>query len=764
MAWDRTGGRLHVIPTLVDGRPNPEGRRFDAQAPDRRGGGRPRMRFSTPRRIEVVDELADRELVPALYFIFSRAACEDAVRVCLTAGLRLTTPDERDRIRAIAEEHTRNLSDEDLHVLGYGEWLAGLEAGIAAHHAGMVPPFKEAVESCFVEGLTKVVFATETLALGINMPARTVVIEKLTKFNGERHEFLSAGEYTQLTGRAGRRGIDPVGHAVVLWNPFVGFDDVSALAASRSFSLRSAFRPTYNMSANLVRRYGEEDATRLLNRSFAQYQADRSVVQLEQRLRERREQLERLREALPVPAEQLAEYRALRRQAEEAGTPDQAERRAIETAVARLSPGSVIRLDHQRAEPGVVVSVGQRRGGGVRVKALTASRKMVLVRPEDFSELPARLGEIELPRPYAPYERHFQDEVMRRLVRARLAGGDRRGRRRRNQGPERGGPSGENEREAGASVRRADGLWRRVQEHPVSRQPQLDQLLRAGARIERFERETAELAKRVDRVADTVARRFQRLLGLLERWGYTDGWSLTQRGELLARCYHESDLLIVESMSRGNFDDLEPAELAAFLSCFSYEHRSRTAPQQSWLPSPVSRDRYRELQVLHQRLSDQEEQARLPVTRPPDATFAAMAYAWAAGGDLEDVLGDDEVSGGDFVRNIKQLLDLCRQIGELAPLPATARAARQAADLLFRGVVAASSVVEVDDDIPDLDEVPESSHTASGGPSHHSAARVDHINGDIDGAIDAAIEDDMDEDDEAEIGADDDVIDVEIEK
>ncbi|MPY93876.1 MAG: DEAD/DEAH box helicase [Acidimicrobiia bacterium] len=205
MAADRTAERLHLIPTLLDGRPNPEGRRFDAVAPRPRGRpGRPRSRFATPRRFEVVDELAGRDLVPALYFIFSRAACEDAVQACLTSGVRLTTPDERERVRAIAEEHTRGLPPGDLDVLGWGRWLSGLEAGVAAHHAGMVPPFKEAVEACFGEGLVKVVFATETLALGINMPARTVVIEKLTKYNGERHEALTPGEYTQLTRSAMR--------------------------------------------------------------------------------------------------------------------------------------------------------------------------------------------------------------------------------------------------------------------------------------------------------------------------------------------------------------------------------------------------------------------------------------------------------------------------------------------------------------------------------------------------------------------------------
>ena len=227
-------------------------------------------------------------MLPAIYFIFSRNGCDEAARSTTAAGVRLTTGAERDRIREIVDEHVGSIDDRDLAVLGYGPFLAGLEAGVAAHHAGMVPPFKEAVEACFTEGLVKVVFATETLAVGINMPARTVVIEKLSKFTGDHHEFLTPGDYTQLTGRAGRRGIDERGYAVVLWSPFVPFDQVSALASSRSYQLSSAFRPTYNMTANLVRSYSREEAHHLLNLSFAQYQADRHVVRLEARL-ERRE-------------------------------------------------------------------------------------------------------------------------------------------------------------------------------------------------------------------------------------------------------------------------------------------------------------------------------------------------------------------------------------------------------------------------------------------------------------------------------------------
>ncbi len=249
----------------------------------------------TPRRTDVIDLLGERDMLPALYFIFSRAACDDAVRACLDAGLRLTTPDERIRIREIVEERTGSLTDDDLDVLGYDRWSAALEAGLAAHHAGMVPPFKETVEACFAEGLVKAVFATETLALGVNMPARSVVIERLTKFDGEARAFLTPGEYTQLTGRAGRRGIDQLGYAIVLWSPFVAFDQVADLASSRTYGLRSAFRPTYNMAANLVARYEPAQARHLLNLSFAQFQADRAVVLVEARIERHEERIARLR-------------------------------------------------------------------------------------------------------------------------------------------------------------------------------------------------------------------------------------------------------------------------------------------------------------------------------------------------------------------------------------------------------------------------------------------------------------------------------------
>ena len=289
---DRSAERVHLLPTFVDGRPNPQAIDLDAlmarhgpgsrrprtrpQLPPPGSPGR-RARTYRPRRAETVERLDDADLLPAIYFVFSRAGCDEAVRYCLDDGLRLTSVAERARIREIAETHVEALSDDDLAVLGYGRFVAALEAGIASHHAGMVPPFRETVEACFTEALVKVVFATETLALGINMPARSVVIEDLTKYGGAGHAELTPGEYTQLTGRAGRRGIDDVGYAVVLASPFHTFDDVARLAGARGRDLTSSFRPTYNLAVSLVRRYDRAEAYRVVTSSFAQYLSDEDL-------------------------------------------------------------------------------------------------------------------------------------------------------------------------------------------------------------------------------------------------------------------------------------------------------------------------------------------------------------------------------------------------------------------------------------------------------------------------------------------------------
>jgi ATP-dependent RNA helicase HelY len=672
MVGDKTAPTLHLLPTLVDGRPNSEAGRLDAESlrSPRLRSSRPRRRYYTPGRVDVIEHLAEADLLPAIYFIFSRAACNDAAQACVDAGLRLAGPDERQRIRDIVEARTASLSDADLDVLDYDRWLNTLELGMAAHHAGMVPPFKEAVEICFAEGLIRVVFATETLALGINMPARTVVIEKLSKFTGERHEFLTPGEYTQLTGRAGRRGIDPVGYAVVLWSPFVPFDQVAALAASRSFRLTSAFRPTYNMAVNLVHRYRAEQAHHLLNLSFAQYQADRSVVSIESRLDKRRSQLAEAEEAARCTRGDAAEFRRLvmaRGEARRSASP----KGEIAFALSQVRPGSILNIDSPRLHGRVAVLTYAQRRNDAKLRVITTKGKVLSLGVDDFHAAPEIVGEVELPVPFAPNNHNFQHRVARDLQRARV-------KRRRA------------DRERESEVVRAEDA---VRAHPVDRCPDRDAHVHALARAERLRREIDDLQRSVRGRTESLSRRFDRVLRVLEAWGHLDGWSVTDKGDRLRRLYHECDLLIAECLADGVLDDLDAPALAGLVSVFTYEHRSPETPPPPSFPSPALRRRFGRIVELGNELNADEQDAGLPLTRPPDPGFVVIASAWAAGDDLDHVIGDDEMSGGDFVRNIKQVVDLLRQIGDAAPGTATGRTADRGADALFRGVVAASAAV-----------------------------------------------------------------------
>lgn len=283
------------------------------------GRRRPGDRTYRPRqdriaRADLIDLLDDARMLPAIFFIFSRVGCDAAVEQVKRAGISLTTAEEREEIRWIVEERCRTLMDEDLGVLGYWDWVDSLERGLAAHHAGLLPAFKEVVEELFRRKLVKLVFATETLALGINMPARTVVLEQLDKFNGEARVPITPGEFTQLTGRAGRRGIDVEGHAVVLWRDGMNPQAIAALASRRTYPLNSSFRPTYNMAVNLVDRFGRERTRGVLESSFAQFQADRAVVDLARRVAQQREALAGYSEAMTCHVGDFVEYSRIRRE------------------------------------------------------------------------------------------------------------------------------------------------------------------------------------------------------------------------------------------------------------------------------------------------------------------------------------------------------------------------------------------------------------------------------------------------------------------
>jgi ATP-dependent RNA helicase HelY len=525
-----------------------------------------------------------------------------------------------------------------------------------------------------------------------------VVIEKLTKFTGERHEFLTPGQYTQLTGRAGRRGIDDHGHAVVLWSPFVTFDEVAGLASSRSFRLTSSFRPTYNMAANLVRRYPAQEAHRLLSLCFAQYQADADVVRLEQRLDQRRHTLEGLWTEAACELGDVGEYRTLV-EGERApkGSPKGVRSSEVEDGLRALRPGDVLWLDGSGGHGRVaVLSVSHRKGGAVRVKALTAHRRVLGLGAADFDEPPEVVGTLALPSPYTPMKPAFQKQVAADLERFAAGGAGRgRGRGARKGRASRHDRSSPPHRRGGAESARSD--------HPVHGCPDRDAHLRALRRAERLEREIADTERRIRGRTGSLVDTFDRVLQLLEAWGHLDGWALTSRGEQLVRIYHECDLLIAEALEEGLLDDLDHSATAGLASAFVYESRNSGPDLEPWYPNRSVAHRADRLLQLAVELNADERALGLPATRLPDPVFFPLAHAWAAGDDLDHVLADEELSGGDFVRTIKQLVDLLRQLGDAASTPATAAAARRAADAVHRGVVSASSAISTGDGDPDDD-------------------------------------------------------------
>ncbi len=689
---ERSGSKLQIIKTLQGGDANSKGFRFDPSSLDNRSRSKrqrgrgpkgPPRRWRTPRRDQLVASLAARDLLPAIFFVFSRAGCDEAATSLSRTGLLSVSPAEREQISDIVARHTGALSPSDLDILGFDNFLASLHAGVAAHHAGMVPPMKEAVEACFIAGLIKVVFATETLALGVNMPARTVVIEKLTKFNGEGHEFLTPAQYTQLTGRAGRRGIDTAGHAVVSWSPYVEFEKVAELASSRHYVLKSSFRPTYNMAANLIRRYSPERSRQLLNLSFGQYRSDTEVVELEKRL----ERLDQRKAKIVGDLERdYGPIEGLRASRSSGGTAAEADDGLMEAATSALSltkPGDVVRV--RLADEGEVVvallSVAYRKKGRIRIAAVDGDGQPLEFTAKDLQDVPDTVGRIELPQPYMPSSVSYGFEVAGLLKRSRAS--------KPKQGDKANKSTGKSGRSRGSGGR-ASGVT-------------LDSgAVRKLQRLERVEAEMERHRRSAAKAVDSLATQFDRVVELLEHRGHVSGWSLTESGERIARLYHETDLVVVEALDHAIFDGLDPAEVAALASVFVYEERS-SAASQPWYPSKELRRRYREIVAVHLAVAGSERARRLPESRAPDSGFLAAAHAWACGASLEDVLAEEDFTAGDFVRVARQLIDLLRQLGQLAPEPATAKAARQAAEALNRDLVAASSQISSGEVVDETD-------------------------------------------------------------
>ncbi|WPF67184.1 MULTISPECIES: DEAD/DEAH box helicase [unclassified Corynebacterium] len=642
-------------------------------------------RFRPPARPEVIAALRHRDMLPAITFIFSRAGCDAALFQCLRSKLTLTTEEEARQIRESIDAAVADIPAEDLEVLRFRQWRAALMRGFAAHHAGMLPAFRHIVEDLFTRGLVRAVFATETLALGINMPARTVVLERLVKFNGEAHVDLTPAQYTQLTGRAGRRGIDVVGHAVVQWSPDLDPRAVAGLAATRTYPLVSTFQPGYNMSVNLLGRDGYDHAVELLEMSFAQFQADASVVDEARTLERTRSRLRTQEEELaqgfstlapPGTPEDLLDYIALRQRlsAEEKRHRTQAVQqrdKEITRILATATRGEVLALPGKKRPVIAVVVEPARSARDPRPLVVSQNGWTGRVEARTLGNAPVRLGHMRIP----GHHRKNSRIIVRNLHRFT-------------------GPAKLKTKARLRPSKEVARLREQVRAHPVHQWPPGDReyLARFAENILR----TREQERRQEAAAtnsDTLAHTFRRILDLLTEMDYVaPGYTLTEEGERLARIHSASDLLIAQCLRRGIWDDLDPAELAGVVSLCVFENRKTTQGEVTAATEPMAAAMSATERVWSELVHD-EQRHRLPLTPAPEGAFALAMHQWTAGAPLGYCLAaaaqcGAELTAGDFVRWCRQVVDLLEQVALTAYQDLTRAQARRAAQAIRRGVVA----------------------------------------------------------------------------
>ena len=621
-------------------------------------------------------------LLPAITFIFSRAGCEDAVRQILSTRITLTTRSEAAEIESYVDEVIALLPPEDAIVLGAEAWKRGLMRGIAAHHAGMLPLMKESVEHLFSRGLVKMVYATETLALGINMPARTVVIESLTKWNGSAHVSLSAGEYTQLSGRAGRRGIDTEGHAVVSHRGGVAPEEVAALASKRTYPLISAFTPTYNMVVNLLARSTRAQTRKVLESSFAQYQADSAVVALASRLTELEAQRDATAEDLSCSHGDVREYLTLRDQlgqTEKSGA--RARKREARDESRRIlsgvRPGDVLALTRGRKTRLCVVGAKATSASGrVEVSVIGEDATWRALAPEDVRGAIAVVGHMSIPGGSA---------LRRTKERTRIAGELRSG-------------AAKGIYEVPAESTQAfdpiSALRVAMRQHPVHRCPHREEHARAGAQWARLEREINRLRSSIDSQTGSVAAQFDRVCAVLERLGFLAGDEVTDAGQRLRRIFGERDLVIAMSLDEGAWDGLDECELASMVSALVYDSRSEDDAQEL-APSGVGtrlRTAWEECMGTLERVHRAEKRYGCDPTPGLDGALMAATLAWSHGSTLATAIEGAPIQPGDFVRWMRQVMDCLGQIASASDSSNLARRAEGAKERIGRGIVAWSTI------------------------------------------------------------------------
>lgn len=654
-----------------------------------------------PDAIAIVRDLKLKEMLPAIYFIFSRMGCEEQAKDVINADLELTTPAERLEIERMVKEAV----EQTPGMLGSHatkRWLELLPFGAAPHHAGLLPPLKFLIERLFQRALIKVVFATETLAAGINMPARTVVLSSVIKRTDEGNRMLTVGEFQQMMGRAGRRGMDVVGYGVVVVSHRYSPMEVAHLVSGPVEPLKSRFTLNYNMVANLTHRYDEDSARRIVEQSFAQFQSSGAVASLFDR---KRRALERLKEMdsrcvldeAKAREAQLEELKLLRGNRESLrkrlvnmeGSRQYVSRQSAISQLATAPSGSWV-LVHPPGTPGpqlgILLDVQKVKSGDVHYSVLLeapaitrlGARHLVMVLPaepvhglpESVIDKAGRLSYLQqhTPGDYRPTWHEWIDasgldlEAMVKPI---------------TEPPE---------------ILKARAKLREVDQQ-LKTFPCTSCKVRKGcqdvvkdARV--LEQETARYSKEIDIIHTNHWRGFQKLVRFLQEVGFLRNRELLARGQALANVRTSNELVSAEAIAGGYLEDLTPVELAAVVSALVAEP---VRGRQSWRALKFSPTLHHVFETLGKAAKNLARvQLKYEIEQPIYLVtdYVGLTQAWAEGLEWAPIIESSGIDEGQLVRHLRQVIDLLQQLRDIPGVGATFRArARDAAALLDRDIV-----------------------------------------------------------------------------
>ena len=637
-----------------------------------------------PTRVEIVELLRDYQLLPSIFFIFSRNGCDQAVEQLYKSNLKLTNELERDQISNFLKNRFDDIPTSDWSTLKISEWMDCAVRGFSAHHAGLIPQLKESAEILFQKGLLKVVFATETLAVGINMPAKSVVLERMDKWNGNNHEMLTPAEFTQLTGRAGRRGIDDSGAAVIAFHPHSEPRFIANLVASRTFELFSSFEPQYNMLLNLLEHRDLDETKKLLNRSFAQFTRDKQTAKIKERIEQEKTLISQMSKNLSCHKGNFESYYSMVLELtnlEKHGSNKTSKNfSSAKSLASSIHIGSVVKLKNsRRANLAVITQIMKSKKNRDEYWVVLDNSEGRKLNLQDFDLRDGALAQIEV---------DLQNDFSKREIRknySRLI-------RDISKTDSRKIPKKELENAI-------SDLRKNIRKHSCHQCPELHNHLRVAESINRHQKNLESMDKIYRNSVFNISNKCDETINILKHFEFLQENDrkllLMPKAKYLKKIHSEMDLIIIETILSGILNNLSPENLAAILSGFIFTPRKDEIEIPHNLPNELTRIA-ESIFHLAEEIILVERKYKIDNSRTPHFGIALQILKWGKGETLQKVLKNTEIAPGDFIRTTKQLIDLLRQIARLK-IDKVSEIAIQSIALIDKGVVSYEPNVEEND-------------------------------------------------------------------